>query len=241
MQSFPTPFRLLLLVGATSSLLIFSRPAFSAEEEGFKPIFDGKTLVSWDGDPKLWRVEDGVITGETAKENPLQYNSFLIWRGGKPADFELKAEFRLPNKGFGNSGIQFRSWEEKEKWRVSGYQADIEAENKYTGICYGENFRGILAERGQKTVIGKNHKPKVVVKFADAAELAKSIEKQGWNEYHVIAKGNRIIEKINGRLMCEVTDEDDRARPDGIIALQLHVGEPMKVQFRNLRLKEVQK
>ncbi|MCC6127182.1 MAG: DUF1080 domain-containing protein [Pirellulales bacterium] len=228
----------MLLAGAMLPLLISSGPVFSAADEGFKPLFDGKTLEGWDGDPKLWRVDDGVITGETTKENPLGYNSFLIWRGGKPADFELKAEFRLPNKGFGNSGIQFRSWEEKEKWRVSGYQADIEAENKYTGICYGENFRGILAERGQKTVVGKNHKPIVVEKFADAAELAKTIKKQKWNEYHLIVKGNHIIEKINGRTMCEVTDEDDRARRDGIIALQLHVGEPMKVQFRNVRLKE---
>ena len=113
----------------------------------------------------------------------------------------------------------------------------MDSDNTYTGICYGENFRGILANRGEKTVIGKDHKPKVVEKFADAAELAKSIKKQDWNEYHIIAKGNRIIQKINGQVMCEVTDEDNNARKDGIIALQVHAGDPMKVQFKNIRLK----
>jgi hypothetical protein len=230
---------LLFFAGTMLLTSVNGSSAMAAEEEGFKPIFDGRTLEGWDGNPKLWRVENGAIVGETSKEDPLKYNSFLIWRGGKPADFELKAEFRLPNKGFGNSGIQLRSWEEKEKWRVSGYQADMDSDNTYTGICYGENFRGILAKRGEKTVIGKNHKPKVANKFAEADELAKSIKKQDWNEYHVIVQGNHIIQKINGKLMCEVTDEDTQARKDGIIALQVHAGDPMKVQFKNIRLKEL--
>jgi hypothetical protein len=230
-------FRSLLIASAMLPLLMAATPAMAADDEGFKPIFDGKTLEGWDGNPKLWHIVDGVITGETTKENPAEYNSFLIWRGGKPADFELKIEFRMPNKGFANSGIQIRSWEEKEKWRVSGYQPDMDSENTYTGICYGENFRGILANRGEKTVIGKDHKPKVVEKFAEAAELAKVIKKQDWNEYHIIAQGNHIIQKINGHLMCELADEDDKARKDGIIALQLHAGDPMKVQFKNIRLK----
>jgi hypothetical protein len=241
MRCTASPFLSLIVVGAMLPTLFVASSAWSADDEGFKPLFDGKTLEGWDGNPKLWRVEDGVIVGETTKENPTQGNTFLIWRGGKPANFELKAEFRLPNKGFGNSGIQIRSWEEKEKWRVSGYQADMDSDNTYTGICYGENFRGILANRGEKTVIGKDHKPKVADKFGDHGELAKSIKKQDWNEYHIIVKGNHIIQKINGHLMCEVTDEDSQARQDGIIALQLHAGDPMKVQFKNIRLKELKK
>ncbi len=222
----------LLLVGLCRSA------AVAADDEGFRPIFDGKTLAGWDGNPKLWRVEDGAITGETTKENPASSNTFLIWRGGKPADFELKAEFCMPNPGFANSGIQIRSWEGPEKWRVSGYQPDMDGEDRYTGFCYGENYRGILAERGQKVVIGTDHRPKVVEQFGDSKELAKAIKKHDWNEYHIIAQGNRIIEKINGQLMCELTDEDTVARKDGIIALQIHAGQPMKVQFRNIRLKE---
>jgi hypothetical protein len=210
-----------------------------AEEDGFKPMFDGKTLDGWDGDRAFWRVEDGAIIGETTAANPAKGNTFLIWRGGKPANFELKAEFCMPNEGFANSGIQVRSWEGPEKWRVSGYQADMDSGNQYTGICYGENFRGILAERGQKTVIGADHKPKVAEQFGDSAQLAKVILKRDWNAYHIIAQGNRIVQKINGQLMCEVTDEDAVARKDGIIALQIHAGPPMKVQFRNVRIKEL--
>jgi hypothetical protein len=231
----------LIFIGTIVTILFATSTALAAEDQGFKPIFDGKTLEGWDGNPKLWRVEDGAIVGETTKENPTTGNTFLIWRGGKPADFELKAEFRLPNEGFGNSGIQIRSWEEKEKWRVSGYQADMDSDNTYTGICYGENFHGILANRGEKTVVGKSHKPKVVEKFAENDELAKSIKKRDWNEYHIVVQGNRITQKINGRLMSEVTGEDDMVRKDGIIALQLHAGEPMKVQFKNIRLKDLEK
>jgi hypothetical protein len=214
--------------------------ARAAEDQGFHAIFDGKTLDGWDGDPKFWRVEDGVITGETTKENPARRNTFLIWRGGKPADFELKAEFRMPNPGFANSGIQIRSWEGPEKWRVSGYQPDMDADNHYTGICYGEGYRGILAQRGQKVVIGKDHKPKVVQQFGDSKELAKAIKQHEWNEYYIVAQGNHIIQRINGQLMCELTDEDTVARKDGIIAFQIHAGPPMKVQFRNVRLKELE-
>ena len=92
-------------------MFLLARGIVAADEEGFRPIFDGKSLEGWDGDPRLWRVEDGAITGETTTENLAERNTFLIWRGGKPADFELKAEFRMPNPGFANSGIQIRSWE----------------------------------------------------------------------------------------------------------------------------------
>jgi hypothetical protein len=228
-------FRLVGLFGA----LMMAQAVVAASDDGFKPIFNGNNLDGWDGDLRLWRIEQGVITGETTAANPAKGNTFLIWRGGKPANFELKAEFCMPNPGFANSGIQIRSWEGPEKWRVSGYQPDMDAGNEYTGICYGENYRGILAERGQKVVIGADHKPKVVKQFGDSKELAKVIKKQDWNEYHIIARGNHILQKINGQLMCELTDEDSVARKDGVIALQIHVGPPMKVQFRNIQLKEL--
>ena len=211
----------------------------AAADDGFRQLFDGKTLDGWDGDPKFWSVEDGCITGQTTKEKKAPRNTFLIWRGGKPADFELKIEFRMPNKGFANSGVQIRSWEGPEKWRVSGYQPDMDATNTYTGIIYGENFRGILANRGEKTVIGNDHKPKVVERFADGKELAKFIKAREWNEYHITARGNHFVNEINGHLMCELTDEDAMARKDGVMALQIHAGDPMKVQFRNVRYKDL--
>ena len=210
----------------------------AVDAEGFRSLFDGKTLAGWDGDPRFWRVEDGCITGQTTKANPASYNTFLIWRGGKPADFQLKIEFRMPNPGFANSGVQIRSWEGPKKWQVFGYQPDMDSTDHYTGTCYGENYRGGLAGRGEKTVIGKDHRPKVVERFGDAAELGKFIKNRGWNEYDITARGSRIIEKVNGHLMCELVDEDTMARKDGIIALQIHAGPPMKVQFRNVRLKE---
>ena len=214
------------------------RTAAAADKPGFRSIFDGKTLDGWDGDPKFWRVEEGCIVGQTTADKPTKRNTFLIWRGGQPGDFEIKAEFCMPDPGFANSGIQIRSWEGPEKWRVSGYQPDMDGDNHYTGTCYGEGFRGCLANRGQKTVIGTDHKP-VVETFADGKELGKVIKLHDWNEYDIMAQGNHITEKVNGQLMCEVTDEDTMARKDGIIALQIHAGKPMKVQFRNIRIKEL--
>jgi type 1 glutamine amidotransferase len=208
----------------------------AAADDGFRPIFDGKTLDGWDGDPRFWKVEDGTITGETTKENPAPNNTFLIWRGGKPADFEIRAEFRMPNPGFANSGIQIRSWE-GEKWRVSGYQPDMDSDDGYIGTIYGEGYRGGLAGRGEKVTIGRDGK-RSVERFADSNELRKFIKKRDWNEYHIVARGNHISEEINGHLMCALTDNDKVARKDGIIALQIHAGPPMKVQFRNFRLKE---
>lgn len=230
---YPSPEGLLLAseMAKTDSL--------KADDTGFKPIFNGKDLDGWDGNPKFWRVDDGAIVGETTAENPAAGYTFLIWRGGTPANFELKAEFRTPNAGWANSGIQIRSWEGPEQWRISGYQADIDADNQCTGICWGENFRGFLALRGEKVVIGADHAPKVVERFGDSNELVKAIKTRDWNEYHVIADGNRILQKINGQLMCDVTDEDTMARKDGIIALQLHAGPPMNILFRSIRIKEL--
>ncbi|MGQ9576365.1 MAG: family 16 glycoside hydrolase [Thermoguttaceae bacterium] len=231
---------------AASGLLVVLAPGWpaavgrGAEDEGFKPIFDGKTLEGWDGDPRFWRVEQDAITGQTTPENPTKGNTFLIWRHGELDDFELKAEFRIFG---GNSGIQYRSWEQPDrwgKWVVGGYQADIDSSNTFTGANYGERFRGMLAARGQKTVIGNDHKARLVGQTGDPGELAAVVKKEDWNEYHIIARGFQFTHKINGRVMSEVTDEDAQARRrSGILALQLHAGPPMKVQFRDIRLKRL--
>jgi len=211
----------------------------AADDEGFRPIFDGKTLEGWDGNPEFWGVQEGCIVGETTPENRTKGNTFIIWRGGQPGDFELKLEYRLRNH---NSGVQFRSWEEPDKWGkwvIGGYQSDMEASGRYSGILYGEKYRGILCQRGDKVVIGSNHKPKVVGKVGDSKELLARIDRGGWNEMHIIADGNHIVHKINGQAMIDVTDEDtEMRRADGLIAFQLHAGPPMKVEFRNIRLKE---
>ncbi len=234
--------RLLCILALEVLLAVLCQATAQAgDESGFVPIFDGKTLDGWDGNPKFWRVEDGTITGQTTKENPTRGNTFLIWRKGKTADFELKLEFRLFG---GNSGIQYRSFEVPgQKWVVGGYQADFEAGEKYSGILYGERARGILALRGQKTVIGKDRKPKVVGSVGDPDEIQSKIKKEDWNKYHIIARGNHLVHKINGVTTVDVTDEDEagakRRAASGILALQLHQGPPMKVQFRNIRIKHL--
>ena len=207
-------------------------------QDGWETIFDGKTLDKWDGNPEFWRVEDGTITGQTTEAKVTKGNTFIIWRGGETADFELKLEYKIVN---GNSGIQYRSFEvPNEKWVIGGYQADFEAGNTYSGINYGERFRGILALRGQKTEIGADHKPKVLETFGDTNAIQEKIKKEDWNEYHVSAKGFTFEHRINGVLTSVVIDEDKaERRAKGVLALQLHAGPPMKVQFRNIKLKQL--
>ena len=204
-------------------------------EEGWESIFDGKTLEKWDGNPDFWSVQDGAITGRTTKENPTKGNTFIIWRGGEVADFELTLQYKIVG---GNSGIQYRSFEvENNKWVIGGYQGDFEAGKTYSGILYGERFRGILANRGQKTVIGENGKPTVVGSVGDSNEIQSKIKHEDWNDYRIVAKGNVFKHFINGVQTIECTDEDDAARASGVLALQLHAGPPMTVQFRKIMIK----
>lgn len=207
-------------------------------KEGFVPIFNGKDLTGWDGDPALWRVEDGTITGETTAANPIPYNKFIHWRDGELDDFELKVEYRISG---GNSGIQYRSFVLPDKeYAVGGYQADFDAERNWAGTNYGEQFRGILAKRGQKTVINEDGKPEVTGSLGEPGELQARVKDNDWNEYHIIARGNHFVQKINGVVMSDVTDNDtDTRRRSGILAFQIHKGPPMVVRFRNIRLKRL--
>ncbi len=207
-------------------------------KQGFVPIFNGTDLTGWEGDPGLWRVEDGALTGETGDGDPIPYNKFLIWKDGELDDFELKVEYRIFS---GNSGIQYRGFLLPDtEFGVGGYQADLEPGDKWSGTNYGEKFRGILAKRGQKTVIGADGKPEVVGELGDPAKLQAHIVKDDWNQYHIIARGHHLIQKINGVVMSEVTDNDEKTRRRaGLLAFQLHKGPAMKVQFRNVRLKRL--
>ena len=198
-------------------------------------MFDGKTLHGWDGDPAFWRVENGAIVGETKPGAIPKQNTFLIWREGAPADFELEAEYRLTG---GNSGIQYRSVELANiRWAMKGYQADIDAAQQYTGQIYEERGRAFLALRGQTAQIAPGGKPVVLGTLGSDAELKSAIHAQGWNQYQIIARGNTLIQILNGRVMSMLIDDDTTNRKmDGLIGIQLHTGEPMKIEVRNIRL-----
>ena len=203
-------------------------------DQGAYVLFNGKDLSGWEGDAKFWSVKDGCITGST-KENKTNGNTFLIWRGGKVKDFELRVMWRLENH---NSGIQYRS-KDLGNFVVGGYQADMDGGNNYTGICYEERGRGIIAQVGQKVELNENEKPKAVGSTGDAKEIKAGIKKAGeWNEYIVTARGNHLVQKLNGNVTVEITDNDTKKRMmEGILALQLHAGEPMLVQFKEITLK----
>ncbi|MFW6170565.1 MAG: 3-keto-disaccharide hydrolase [Planctomycetota bacterium] len=219
----------------TCLAFVLTLPAFAADEDnGFKAIFNGKNLDGWIGDGALWRVEDGHIIGQTTEDKPTGGNTFLIWEEGQPDDFELRFRYRLESE-WANSGVQVRS-EHHGDYRVRGYQPDIASEDWITGIHYEEGGRGILARRGEKAVFGADGS-KQVTRFAAEDDLSERINKDDWNEYHVIARGDTIITKINGVKMHEVVDTSPKARRSGVIAFQLHQGPPMMIRIEDVKVK----
>jgi Domain of Unknown Function (DUF1080) len=221
-----------------SFVILFSIFSHAVADEGFESIFDG-TLKQWEGDPAYWKVENGCIVGEVKPETILQRNSFLIWRGGEVANFELTLEYRVSAQG--NSGINYRSSEVPGiAWAMKGYQHDIDGKDQWSGQNYEERGRTFLAYRGQSVVLKPGAKPEVVRVLGDRQELQKQVRKEEWNAVHIIAKRNHLQHHVNGVLMAEVRDEDPGQRAArGLLGVQVHVGPPMKIEFRNLRLKRL--
>lgn len=220
---------------ALAALAVCTSLSFAQES-----IFDGKTLEGWKGNDAFWSVKDGAITGQTTKENPTKGNTFLIWQGGEIGDFELKLKFKIIG---GNSGVQYRSTD-MGNFVVGGYQADIEAGDRYIGILYEERGRGILAERSQKVTIDSEGKKTVDKEpTVDNKAFLASIKKEDWNEMEITANGNHLVQKINGHVTVDVTDsqstEKGKAKASGILALQLHAGPPMTIQFKDIQLKKL--
>ncbi|MEM6885532.1 MAG: family 16 glycoside hydrolase [Verrucomicrobiota bacterium] len=210
-------------------------------DSNYVSLFDGKTLQGWDGDPKFWRVENGEIVGQSTPENRTPKNTFLIWEGGDVADFELKVEFKLINH---NSGIQYRSFrlqDESRPWAVGGYQADLAEDLQWMGAAYGEAYKKLIARRGEKVIVGATEDDRQVIgQVGDPDEILSHVHVGDWNEYHIIARGNHCIQKINGVITTEFSeDAEDRFR-QGLIAFQLHAGPPMEVRFRNVLLRKLQ-
>ncbi len=217
-------------------LVSFSTDASAQDAKEGKSIFDGKSLSGWSGLPANWRVEDGAITGESLASAPIANNTFLVYEK-EVGDFVLNLEFKITG---GNSGVQYRSkLIDKDKFIVGGYQADIDSQKRFMGINYEERGRGILAERGEIIKIDNAGAKSRVGSAGDVEALTSKFNVDAWNKYKIVAKANVLQHFINGALMSEVQDEQtDKQSKSGIIALQLHAGPPMKVQFKNLILSE---
>lgn len=198
----------------------------------WQPIFNGKDLSGWSGDPRLWRVEDGVLIGETnASDKKVDANTFLIWQGGEPGNFKLEFEARVT--GGNNSGVQYRSRTiDPQKWLVGGYQMDLHPNQPFLGMLYEERGRGIACERGKR------------VKLADKPETTGTLEMDqvdlaAWNSYRIVAQGHVLRHFVNGKLAAEIEDvHPEKRAAKGVIALQLHAGPGMKAEFKNLRLRQ---
>ena len=220
-------------LSALLAVLLAALSPLSAQE-GFKPLFDGKTLAGWDGNPELWSVEDGAITGKTKGPDHLAYNQFLVWKGGVVKNFELRAKIKCSAS---NSGIQYRSKElpEAGKWVVGGYQCDVHANAPYNGMVYEERGRGILVQNGQSVIIDEKGD-----KWLAAERDAVKVDFTEWHEYVIIAQGNHLIHKIDGKVTIDLVDHQAKSRAlEGLLAFQVHKGPAMIVQIKDIVLKEL--
>jgi fructan beta-fructosidase len=224
--------RILLLL---CSGLAAAPPAFGAEE-GFRDLFDGRTLAGWKAaDRSYWSVEAGAITGRITPEHPCRTNQYLIWQGGELADFELKLRHRVSGSQGLNCGFQFRSRELPDH-DVAGYQVDNNLDTDWLVRLYDEHGRHTLAWRGQRAVFDEAGR----ATHTDIAEAKGPawFRLEDWHEYHLICAGPRLTLKVDGRLAAEVVDHDPQQRDvAGILALQLHSGPPTVAQFKDIRLK----
>lgn len=217
------------------------------EAAGMRSIFNGRDLSGWDGDPRLWSVRDGAIRGETTAEKKAAGNTFLIWKDGSTKDFELRLSFRC--NAANNSGIQYRSkhiteGKPKNQWVVRGYQHEIRNQAKLpdvAGFIYDEGGkRGRICLVGQKVVWGADGKKQVTGELLTAEEFAKLFKLDDWNEVVIVARGNHIQHFLNNRLVVDFTDEDPKlALTEGVLALQLHAGAPMWVEYKNIRIRDL--
>ncbi len=224
---------LIILIGISPVIALPSNP----HEEGFVPIFDGKTLTGWKARSEgFWTVKDGALTGQTTQTHPAPVNQFIRWDQGVAGNFELKLRFRFTGLPAANGGIQIRS-RVREDGHVVGYQADMNKQGQYIGMLYDEGGRGILAPRGTQTTINAAGK-KRQAPLPHANALKDTNRDNDWNDYHIIAMGNRIILIVNGLVTSELTDNQITERDlSGVIAFQLHQGPPMKVEYKDIRLK----
>jgi hypothetical protein len=246
--------------GALLSVLLLGschtvKKAGHKDEDGFVRIFDGRTLDNWVGDTTYWRVEDSCLVGVVTPATLLKRNTFIIWQGDMPENFEIRVEYKVSAEG--NSGINYRSEKiEGFPYALRGYQADLNGANTYTGSNYEERKRTTLASQGEKTILppipvspdslqahirDNQWLPKVVTgSLGDPTALKAAIKTDDWNQYRIVVQGNHMQHYVNGILMSDVTDNDTvNRRFTGFLGVQVHVGPAMRIAYRNFRLKEL--
>jgi hypothetical protein len=212
----------------------------SGSFDDFIFIFNGRDLTGWEGLDGYWTVRDGILRGHQTKENSKQ--TFLIFTGFEVADFELHASYRFVTPE-GDSGIQFRSKVlDRGTYKVGGYQANFDAKLMYDGSIYDEantaGGRQTMSARGEQTTWDSNNERHTEA-IPEAAQLRSFIRSGDWNEIILVARGNRINYLVNGHLMTVLIDESPRALKNGVLALQLHAGFAMEVQFKDLAIRRL--
>jgi hypothetical protein len=247
----------LSLVCCLQSCKVKNQEVNTKNNNKFFSIFDGKTLNNWKGDPKYWSVENGHLVGTVTPETLLKRNTFIIWQGGQPDNFELKLEYRISKEG--NSGVNYRSeLIDTIPFALRGYQCDIDGKQRFTGQNYEERKRTTLGYRGEKVLINTQVNPdetgnlrtnvikncwqsREVIGLLGASDFLKSkIKNDDWNQVHLIIVGNKLQHYVNGTLMSEVSDNDTANKTlNGYIGVQVHVGPPMKVEYRNIQLRNL--
>lgn len=227
------------------------------DHKGYVQIFNGTNLEGWDGDPTIWHVEDGAIVGEHKKDQPLN-NTYIVYRGSEPKDFDLKLEIKVENGG--GSGIQYRSktglpWIRPTRpgvappnlnWMMTGPQADFwwpvpPFYSVFSGQFYSENSPlGIVAWRGQAVQIVPGSAPRLVGNIGDRTALGGYVKDNDWNQYFIMARGGTFIHILNGQLMALLVDDDsaDSNNQTGFIGVEIE-GAPTKVSVRNIWLRKL--
>lgn len=220
-------FVMILVAGLMTHSVVVAEPP-----EGFQSIFNGKTLDGWDGEAEYWSVKDGCLTGEA--DGTLKYNRFIVWRGGTVKNFELRVKVKVTPGG--NSGLQYRSTERPDlgKAVVTGYQCDVVANRAdFHGMLYEERGRRILAHAGEKVIIDSDGQPWVIEEMP-----LKEFKPGEWQEFRVRVEGNHHRHWINGHQTVDVIDLDPNGRKlEGVLGMQVHVGPPMTIQFKEMYLK----
>jgi len=202
--------------------------------DGFVNLFNGKNLNGWAGDPQYWSVEDGALTGKT--DGTLKMNRFITWTGSTIRNFDLRVKVKI--SAGGNSGLQYRGTSRPDLGLdvVTGYQCDIVADNPgYNGMLYEEKGRRILAHTGEKVIVAPDGLPWIVGRMP-----VEEFAPDSWHDYRVLVVGNHHQHWIDGHQTADLIDLDEKGRAlEGVLAMQVHVGPAMKVQFKDLKIKHL--